>query len=118
MIDRTQYEECYCPQDKDPAFPQNWIRKKYVLDYPPEIQPPYPCDADYEMVINKTILIDNIDNYSIGIYLRLLLLCEYYHNWQEIYKYGNKENVDKALKRLQELKYIEITNNNILKIYS
>ena len=73
MIDRRQFEECYCPEGKDPNFPQNWIRKKYVLDYPADMEPPYPSDGDLNMIIHKSLLVDNLDNYSIGVYLRLIL---------------------------------------------
>lgn len=117
MIDRKQYEECFCPEGKDPIYPQNWTRKKYVLDYPKHIEPPYPSDADYTMLVNKTMLIDSLDNYSIGVYLRLVLLSQYYHDWTEIYNYGSKAYVDKALQKLQELNYIKFLEDGTLRIY-
>lgn len=118
MIDRQQFEDCYCPPGKDSTLPQNWIRKKYVLDYPDNVTPPYPSDADTQMIIHKSILVDsNLDNYTIGIYLRLLLLTEYHHYWKEIYNYGDKKFVDKALQILQDQHYIKILDDNTMRIY-
>lgn len=117
MIDRRQFEECYCPQGKDPNFPQNWIRKKYVLDYPEDMEPPYPSDGDLNMIIHKSLLVDNLDNYSIGVYLRLILLTDYGHYWKEIFNYGAQESIQKALLRLQQQGYIEILADGTLKMY-
>lgn len=118
MINKRQYEECYCPENKDPHYPENWIRRKYVLDYPKDVNPPYPSDADIYTMIHKAIIMDpNLDNYTLSIYLRLNLLTEFKHSWTEIYNYGSKENVNRALNKLKEQKYIEFLDNNSMKIY-
>lgn len=118
MLDKRQFEDCYCPEGKDKAFPQNWRRTKYVLDYPDDVEPPYISDGDTQAIVHKAILVDpNLDNYTLGVYLRLNLLTEYYHPWGEIYEWGNPELIDKAMKTLEQQGYIEYLPNDALKIY-
>ena len=107
MLKRQDYEEIYCPEHLDPDNPYNYIRKNPILPLGEGLKPWYPCDADFTILIPALLLVDkDIDNYSIGIYTRLMILEQYKHSWKEIYNYGSKDFVDKALEKLEKTGYI------------
>lgn len=72
-------------------------------------------DADYYTVIAKMFLADkDLDFYTLGVYIRLHLLAYYGYNWQKLYEFGNKNFVDKALKKLEETKYIKWDDEQLI----
>lgn len=55
------------------------------------------CILDNEIILNTSL-----DYYTLGVYTKLQSLCEINGDWEDLYKYGSKEYVNKALKRLEE----------------
>ena len=89
-------------------------RIKYIMDYPDKTKEPFPSQGDFLAIIPLLLMTDEeIDNYSIGIYCRLYLLKHFQHKLNEIYNYGQKEYIDKALEKLKRLEYID-ENLNII----
>lgn len=117
MLERRTFTETYCPKELDGLNPYNYRRKRYVLDYPQEISPvDYPSanDGDIYKLISMIFLTDKqVDNYSIGIYCRLKVIEHFKRDWKEIYQYGNKDYIDKALEKLQNTGYITIKDEEL-----
>lgn len=119
MLDRKDYEEMYCPDYLDPDNPYNYIRKNPILPLGEGLNPWYPCDADFTMLIPALLLIDKqVDSYSVGIYARLRILEQYKHSWDEIYSYGSKSFVDKALEKLEETGYIKRIEGTVKTVFA
>ena len=119
MLKRQDYEELYCPEHLDKDNPYNYIRKNPLLPLGDGLKPWYPCDSDFTQLIPSLLLIDKeVDNYSIGIYTRLCILETYKRPWSEIYNYGSKDFVDKALDKLEKTGYIKKENNTIRTVFA
>jgi len=67
----------------------------------------------YSILNNKILLNPSIDYYTLGVYSKLQALYEEDKNWEELYKYGSKEYVDKALKKLEEYNYLKIKEGKL-----
>ena len=114
MLDKKPYQG-YFYEDKDD--PYSCRRNKYILDYPEDIEPPYVSDGDTSMLIGMYAMVDKqLDNYTIGVYYRLLVLNHFYRPWFEIYKYGSNDFIQKAIQKLTDEKYIEFYEDGNFKI--
>ena len=67
----------------------------------------------YSILDNKILLNPSIDYYTLGVYSKLHALCEEDKNWEELYNYGSKEYIDKALKKLEENNYLKIEDGKL-----
>lgn len=119
MLKRKDYEDLYCPQNLDADNPYNYIRKNPILPLGEGLKPWYPSDSDFITLIPALLLVDKeLDSYSVGTYSRLRILENYKHNWKEIYKYGAKESIDKAIDRLKQTGYIKEVDGEIKTIFA
>ena len=107
MYDKIKYEETYCPEHLDKDNPYNYRRKFYALPYLNEEDIP-PCSDGDTMIVTYSPLIGDtdLDNYTVGVWMRLVLLDNYNHPWQEIFQWGNQDSVTKAINILIENGYV------------
>lgn len=115
MLNKSEYEQIYCPSELE-DIPKNYRRVKYLCEFGTQ-EIPIVSDADLYTNLSKIIPADKkLDNYTIGIYTRLQLLSYFKRPFDEIYQYGNKEYIDRALNKLKEEKYISFSSLDDLKI--
>ena len=70
-------------------------------------------EDEHTLIPKSLIMNKELDNYSLGIYLRLDVLCYQQKQVEEIYKYGSKDYVDRALQKLHSLGLIQWDGENI-----
>lgn len=117
MLDKNIYEEIYCPEGKDKDNPYDYKRKKYILPYPEGEEPEGVSDGDLEHLVSLLPMADTaLDNYTLGVYIRLLLLNHFKHPLKEIYNWGSEDCTTLALKVLIKEKYVTLDKQGQLHI--
>lgn len=108
VYDRQKYEETYCPEHLDKDNPYNYRRKVYAIPYLKEEDIPPYSDGDTTVMTYAPLIGDrHLDNYTVGVWMRLILLQKFKHPLEEILQWGNPDSIEKAINILIQNGYID-----------